>query len=103
MTGTTPQSSPAKTRPSKPKEFLTFPGDVWSPEAAFTPERTFAVHRPQGSKQEWIVTHVGSFEAVLRLRLKGEATSAARALEILWVKLPAERLEWLVAALRESI
>lgn len=103
MSGTTLPKSPAKTRPSKPKEYLAFPDGVWRPEAAFTPERKFAVHRPQGSKQDWIVTHVASFEAVLRFRLKGEATSAARALEILWVKLPAERLDWLIAALRESI
>jgi len=79
-------------------EVLVFP-DGTEVAAFFTKGRRLAVHRPLGSKKDYIVTHVPDHAIVLRTRLKGDGTSAAKALEWLFDRLKPEEIEMVVRRL----
>lgn len=83
-----------------PKTEVTFPDGTVAEGDAFG---EFFVHRPLGQlkKKDYVVTHVSTATCVLRARLKGDATGAARALAFLWARLEREDLRWIVERLRE--
>lgn len=86
----------------KEKEYFNLP-DGSRVEATLVGD--FAVHRPVGQTKQknYVVTHRPSGRCVIRTRLKGDATSTARALAFLWDRIPHDRLEWLVDELGHDI
>ncbi len=63
----------------------------------------FVVHRPLTGGKGWVVSHEPSTHCMLRVKLKGDATKAARALAFLWENLCPETQEKVFVELRERL
>lgn len=92
----------------KEKQYLYLPlsiedGGMCKLEVDFTKGRKFAVHRPIGSKKDYVVTHVESLKCVLRVRLKTEAMAAAKALEFLADRVSDLCIRRIIEELRDDV